>query len=658
MNVLSENCKGRDNDYLKLLSTKFPSIAAASTEIINLEAICNLPKGTEHFITDLHGEYDAFQHVLRNASGVIRTKIEILFCRTLSKAEREELVMLVYYPEEKLDSVISKQIDMSKWYKEKLNNLLDLCRMVSSKYTRSKVRKSLPTDFAYIIEELLHEAHGELNKQIYFNVIVESIIETDRAYSFVVALSNLIQRLSIDRLHIVGDIYDRGSGAHTIMDRLLTYHSFDIQWGNHDVIWMGAACGSEACIANVVRICARYANFETLQDGYGINILPIARFAMETYKDDPCTYFIPKFNEDNILKETDIRLLSQIHKAIAIIQFKAEHQIISRREDFEMGDRDLLHRIDFDKGTIILDGVEHTLKDNNFPTIDRENPYQLTAQEQEVMDKLKISFANSDKLHSHINCLFAHGALYLKFNNNLLFHASLPMTKEGEFTKVNINGEVLSGKPLLDKLDTLCRRAYYGRNNSKEEYAVDYLWYLWCGVHSPLFGKNKMATFERYFISDKSTHKEVKSPYFSVIDQREVLARVFNEFDLDMKSSHLINGHVPVKYSVGENPIKAGGKRLVIDGGFSKAYQGETGIAGFTLIYNSYGLHLVRHNPFESRLKAIECGRDIISSKFIVENCERVYVGGTDIGKELKQQISDLKELLMAYRKGIIKEKL
>lgn len=650
--------KGRGDDYLELLSLKFPSIASASTEIINLEAICNLPKGTEHFVTDLHGEYDAFQHVLRNASGVIRTKIDVLFESVLSKEEREEFVMLVYYPEEKLDSLISTKMDMVDWYKKNLNNLLDLCRIVSSKYTRSKVRKALPPDFAYIIEELLHEAQHEPNKEDYYNGILNSIIETGRAYNFVVELSNLIQRLSIDRMHIVGDIYDRGSGAHTIMDRLLSYHSFDIQWGNHDILWMGAACGNEACIANVVRICARYANFTTLQDCYGVNLLPIARFAMEVYKDDDCKNFMPKFSEEEMLKDSDKILLAQIHKAITIIQFKVESQIINRRAGYSMYNRNLLHRIDFDRGVVTIDGNEYELKDTNFPTIDRLNPYELSPQEREVMDKLKMNFESSDKLHKHINCLYNFGSMYLKFNDNLLFHASIPMTTEGEFVEVDIDGETFSGKALFDRLDTLCRDAYYGRHNPCELYSVDYMWYLWCGLNSPLFGKYKMATFERYFVQDKTIHNEGKGAYFSIIDHQPNLEKVFKEFGLDINKSHIINGHVPVKYKVGENPIKAAGRRLVIDGGFSKAYQRETGIAGFTLIYNSYGLQLVHHEPFESKLKTIELGRDILSSKFVVENSsERVSVGQTDIGRELKAQIADLKGLLEAYRLGLIKEK-
>ena len=646
--------------FLKLLATKFPTVSVASTEIINLQAILNLPKGTEHFLTDLHGEYDAFQHVLRNASGVIKSKIEVIFNDTLVKQDKENLCTLIYYPEEKLDSIIDSHSDTDDWYKVRLNQLINVCRAVSSKYTRSKVRKALPVDFAYIIEELLHESQSLPNKQEYFNGIISTIISTNRAYDFIVALSNLIQRLTIDKLHIVGDIYDRGPGAHTIMDRLSSYHSYDIQWGNHDILWMGAACGNEACIANVVRICTRYASFESLEDGYGINMLPLARFAMDVYKDDPCEQFLVKASVGDIFKENDIRLISQMHKAISIIQFKVEHQISSRHKEYNMESRDLLDKIDYKAGKITIEGKTYDLLDNNFPTINPEKPYELTNEEQELLSKLKISFANSDKLHKHIKCLYDNGSLYLKYNNNLLFHASIPMDENGDFMDVKIDNKSYKGKELLDKIDRLCRTAYF--KSTKEEKdsknSSDLMWYMWCGPDSPLFGKSKMATFERYFIADKATHKEVKGHYFTIIDTGETCGKVLNEFGLNPKTSHIINGHVPVKYKIGEKPIKAGGRRLVIDGGFSKAYQGETGIAGYTLIFNSFGLQMVQHNPFISTKQAIEFGRDIISTKFVVEEVKkRVTVRDTDIGAELVHQVSDLEDLLIAYRNGLIKEK-
>lgn len=647
-------------EYLKLLSTKFPTIGLASTEIINLEAILNLPKGTEHFLTDIHGEHEAFQHVLRNASGVIKSKVNEIFGDRLKKGDKENLYTLIYYPEEKLDIIRHTEIDIDDWYKVTLNQLIKICRVVSSKYTRSKVRKALPSDFAYIIEELLHESQDMPNKQDYFNGIISTIVSIDRAGEFIIALCYLIQRLTIDTLHIVGDIYDRGPGAHIIMDTLLKYHSFDIQWGNHDILWMGAACGNRSCIANVVRMCTRYANFESLEDGYGINMLPLARFAMATYGNDPCKVFQPKIVDDtNVFKDNDIRLIAQMHKAISIIQFKLEHEIISRHPEYNMDRRNLLGLIDFDKGTITIDGVTYPMLDSNFPTINRENPYELTPEENDMMDKLTHSFINSYKLHQHIRCLYANGSLYLRRNNNLLFHASIPLLPNGNFKEVDVLGKKYKGKALLDRIDRLAREAYFNKKKVKDNINnVDYMWYLWCGPDSPLFDKDKMATFERYFIADKSTHHEEKGVYYSMIDIKENCLKVLAEFGLDNPHSHIINGHVPVKFRKGETPIKAEGRRLVIDGGFSKAYQAETGIAGYTLIYNSYGLQMVQHQPFESKERAINESLDIISTKFVVEQvAKRVTVRETDIGAELIHQIEDLDYLLQAYRTGIIKEK-
>lgn len=655
-------CPADEKKYLALLSRNFPTLPEASTEIINLEAILNLPKGTEHFLTDLHGEYEAFHHVLKNASGVVRRKVNDIFGNTLRESEKKDLCTLIYYPEQKLEIVKGREKDIADWYRITLHQLVEVCRTVSSKYTRSKVRKALPPDFSYIIQELLHEYESQErpDKQEYFNAILNSIISTGRADDFIIAMSHLIQRLTIDTLHIVGDIYDRGPGAHLIMDTLCSYHTCDIQWGNHDLLWMGAAAGNEGCLANVMRISMRYANMETLEDGYGINLLPLATFAMDTYGDDPCLAFLPKVDENAPYKEKTLRLMAQMHKAIAVIQFKIEGQIIARRPEFGMEDRRLLHRIDYDKGTIWLDGKEYSLRDRNFPTVDPAHPYRLTDEERELMGKLRASFLNSEKLQKHIRCLYAKGSLYLVRNSNLLYHASIPLDAEGRFKKVRLEGEEYAGRELLDKVERLVREAYRSAHaeKSRESYALDYMWYLWCGPDSPLFGKDKMATFERYFIEDKAAHKETKGNYYALVSNEEVCDMILTEFGLDPARSHIINGHVPVKIIKGEKPVKAGGKLLVIDGGFSKAYQPETGIAGYTLIFNSHGLQLVQHQPFESTKKAIEEGIDILSSTQILEfNAKRMTVRETDMGRELIAQIDDLQKLLDAYRNGILKEK-
>ncbi len=648
----------KDLRYLELLSGTFPTISAASTEIINLEAILNLPKGTEHFLTDIHGEYEAFQHVLRNASGVIKRKVNDIFGNTLRESEKKDLCTLIYYPEQKLEIALSNEKDIDDWYKITLHQLIQICRNVSSKYTRSKVRKSLPPDFSYIIEELLHESQVRPNKHDYFNGIISTIITIGRAKEFIIAICNVIQRLTIDTLHIVGDIYDRGPGAHDIMDILCGYHSFDIQWGNHDILWMGAAAGNQSCIANVIRICTRYANLETLEDGYGINLLPLATFAMDVYKDDPCKSFKSKVSKDNPYKEKQLKLMGQMHKAISIIQFKLEGELVKNHPEFKLSHRRLLDKIDYEKGTININGTEYALNDSHFPTIDPKNPYKLTDEERDLVKRLTSSFINSEKLERHIRCLYSKGSLYLKRNSNLLYHASIPMDENGDFRKVTIEGEQYSGKSLLDKIDRVTREAYFNKRNTREKnYAIDFMWYLWCGADSPLFDKDKMATFERYFIDDKSSHKEIKGYYYTLMDSEEICDKILSEFGLDPSNSHIINGHVPVKTLKGENPIKANGKLLVIDGGFSKAYQPETGIAGYTLIYNSYGLQLIQHEPFESTQKAIEEGMDIISTTLIVElTAKRLRIRDTDKGDELARQIHDLQHLLVAYRKGLIKE--
>lgn len=644
--------------YLRLLAKQYPNIAAASTEIINLEAILNLPKGTEHFLSDIHGEYEPFIHVLKNGSGVVKRKIEDIFGNSLMDCEKKSLATLVYYPEQKLEIVLKEEKNIDDWYKITLYRLIELCRYVSSKYTRSKVRKALPIDFTYVIEELLHEQVDGIDKQKYYDKIITTIIDIGRAKEFIVALSKLIQRLVIDRLHIIGDIYDRGPRPDIILDTLMNYHSVDIQWGNHDMLWMGAASGARACIANVLRISARYSNLDIIEDIYGINMIPLATFALKHYKDDPCKSFIPKGNGENVYNSSEIDLIAKMHKAISIIQFKLECEIIKRRPEFEMEHRLLLKNIDYEKGTIKLKGNEYELNDKNFPTIDKNDPFKLIEDEEILIEKLESSFINSEKLQKHISFLFTKGSLYLKYNSNLLFHGCIPLNKDKSFKSMIINKKEYRGKILLEKFESLAREGYFNKNDIVEkQYGMDIMWYLWTGSTSSLFGKEEMATFERYFINDTSTHKENKNPYYKWRDNEEMCDKILKEFGITSKESRIINGHVPVKNMEGESPIKANGRLIVIDGGFAKAYRRDTGIAGYTLIYNSYGLQLVSHEPFESTEDAIVNERDILSTIMVVEKkLERKRVGDTDVGAELKNQIRDLKVLLTAYRKGLINE--
>ena len=650
----------RDLKYLQLLAKSFPTIQAASTEIINLEAILNLPKGTEHFVTDLHGEHEAFQHVLKNASGVIKRKVEDIFGHSLREVEKSELCTLIYYPEEKLKLIKTREKEKSlyEWYKVILMRLVKVCSNVSTKYTRSKVRKAMPQEYEYIIQELLHESKsGEANKHDYITAIVETIISTGRADHFITAICKLIQRLTIDSLHIIGDIYDRGPGAHIILDILENYHNWDVQWGNHDLVWMGAAAGSKACVANVVRICSRYANFKILEEGYGINLLPLVTFAMDVYGDDPCTIFRPKGADAEGLNPKQTRLVAQMHKAITIIQFKLEHEVIKRHPEYNMEDRNLLHLINREKGTITLDGRELTLKDDDFQTVDPADPYKLTPEEENVINRLTQNFINSAHMAKHMQLLYSHGALYLVRNSNLLFHGSVPLNEDGSFKALNILGKDYAGKALFDKIDQIVRQAYFEPHKSPaKQFAQDFVWYLWCGPVSPPVDRNRMATFERYFLSDKEAQKEQKGWYNIHKNNKEICEKILKEFGVEGEPSHIINGHIPVKTTKGESPIKAGGRLLVIDGGYSKPYQAETGIAGYTLIYNSYGLRLVQHEPFESTQNAIEQGKDIISETKVVEFMERrKLVRDTDIGKKLIDQIDDLKQLLVAFRKGQIR---
>ena len=578
----------------------------------------------------------------------------------MREAEKKELCTLIYYPEEKLELIKGQERDLEDWYQVTLNQLVCVCRNVSSKYTRSKVRKALPREFSYIIQELLHESSVEPNKSAYVDQIICTIISTGRADDFIIAICNLIQRLTIDLLHVIGDIYDRGPGAHLIMDTLCDYHNFDIQWGNHDVLWMGAASGNLGSIANVIRMCLRFGNLSTLEDGYGINLLPLATFAMETYGDDPCALFLPRTKyADSFFDEKTIRLISQMHKAITIIQFKLEGEIIRRRPEFEMDDRMLLHLLNLKTGTLRLGGQEYPLKDTYFPTLDPRDPYRLSIEEEELMRKIKRSFESSEKLRKHMRCLFTHGGMYAVCNSNLLYHASIPMNPDGTFKPVQIMGKSYSGKALLDRVDQLVRTAYFRTGEQEEvDFAHDYVWYLWCGKNSPLFDKSKMATFERLFLDDAETHKEEKGAYYTLRDQESVCDMILDEFQVVGEHRHIVNGHVPVRSNKGENPIKAGGKMLVIDGGFSRPYHLETGIAGYTLVYHSRGFQLVQHEPFESTTKAIEEGLDIKSTTIVVElSSHRQMVKDTDKGAELQSQIKDLEKLLYAYRCGLIKEK-
>lgn len=652
-----------DLHYLRLLAKSFPTVAAASTEIINLEAILNLPKGTEHFLTDIHGEDEAFRHVLKNASGTIRRKVDEIFASSLREHERQDLCTLIYYPREKLRLMrrSEKPEAIDEWYQLTLNRLVKICQNVSSKYTRSKVQKALPPEFSYIIQELLHETEADPNKGAYFGRIISTIILTHRAEEFIEAMCRLIQRLAIDSLHIVGDIYDRGPGAHIIMDTLCDYHNVDVQWGNHDLLWMGAYAGNDSCIANVTRICLRYANLDTLEEGYGINLLPLATYAMETYAEGDLEVFNPKIKfVRKYYTDKEKRIIAQMHKAITVIQWKLEAACIDRHPEWEMEDRKQLHLIDGERGTITIEGVEYKLKDSYFPTIDPEAPFRLTEEEQSIITHLHGSFIGSEKLRRHVRFMLHHGSFYLVRNNNLLYHASIPLTEKGTFKEVEVGGVAYKGKALLDRLDRLVQLAcrHHSDISAEQRYAIDFMWYLWCGPSSPSFDKSRMATLERYLLSDKEPQKEVKGWYYRLQDSEEICDMILREFGLNPKGAHIINGHVPVKTVKGEKPVRAGGKLLVIDGGFSKAYQPETGIAGYTLVFHSRGLQLVQHNPFESRKKAIAEGCDIIGNTVLEEwGAHRLRVRDTDKGRELQNQVHELHHLLKAYRSGLIREK-
>jgi fructose-1,6-bisphosphatase-3 len=643
--------------YLNLLAQKFPTAQATSTEIINLEAILRLPKGTEHFITDIHGEYETFSHVLKNASGVVRTIIDDVFGKSISLHEKKQLATLIYYPKAKLEVLKNQNLVDNEWYYMTLNRLVSVARAASQQYTRSKVRKSMPPNFAYIIDELINETNQQ--KADYVDSIFQSIIEIDRASHFIIAISGFIQRLLIDRLHILGDIFDRGPDASKVMETIANHHSFDVQWGNHDIIWIGAACGIDISVAEVIRLSARYENLDTIEDAYGINLFPLITFAIAQYNDDPCKCFIPKSANLEKSRDTSIRITTIMHKAISVIAWKLEGQLIKRNPKFQMEDRLLLDKMDLEQGIVKIDGKEYPLKDNSFPTIDPKDPYKLTEEEQIVIKKLSFNFLHSEKLQRHIGILISNGSMYLAYNSNLLFHSCIPMKSKTEFESFNFNGDTRSGKELCDKFDRAVRRCWVNRRNEdNSQLDKDYCWYLWCGPKSPLFGKKKMATFEIYLIEDKEARFEEKNIYFDLRDNEEVIKYILKEFGLNPEKSHIVNGHVPVKVIKGEKPVKANGKLFAIDGGMSFVYRKETGISGYTLIYNATSLIVVEHQPFSSLNDAIQAEKDIISeNQTIVLSLEPISVGDTDIGEELRQQINDLKDLLTAFRVGVVKER-
>ena len=656
--MITEEMVNADMRLLQLLSRSYPTAEAASTEIINLKAILNLPKGTEHFMADIHGEHEAFLHILRNASGNIKRKVRELYDDKLSREEIRELCTLIYYPEKKLEIIKASEENLTEFYSTTLTRLIPVCREVSAKYTRSRVRKALPKEYAYVIEELLHESRNDESKQAYWDAILQGIVETGQSDSFIIAICYVIQQLSVEQLHILGDVFDRGPGAHIIMDHLLGYHNFDFQWGNHDALWMGAAAGNNACIANVLRLSLRFGNMATLEEGYGINLLPLATFAMDTYKDDPCTLFRPRLDAKSAtLSEKQKRLVAQMHKAITILQFKLEGQLIDQRPEWGMKERRVLERIDFAQGTYGYEGNTYPLLDTNFPTIQPEYPYELTAEEKDLVEKLHHSFRISAKLQKHIQCLLQHGCMYAICNSNLLFHASVPMNADGTLREVELQGKRLSGRALMHQIGMTIRAAFNTDTpRPARQFAIDYFWYLWCGKDSPLFDKSKMTTFERYFIADKKTHVEEKGHYYLMRDNARVCDYILDAFGVEGEHRHIINGHVPVHVAQGENPIKADGRLMVIDGGFAEPYHTTTGIAGYTLVYHSRGFELIQHEPFTSTKDAVLQGTDIKSSKQIVEMTgNRIMVRDTDKGRVLGEQIKELQELLYAYRHGIIK---
>lgn len=650
---LKEEMYMRDLAYLKLLSREYPTIKAASSEMINLTAIRGLPKGTEYFFSDLHGENEAFIHLLKSSSGIIREKIKETFGYIIPEEEQAELAKLVYYPEQVLNEKAMAGKDTEDWKRINIYRLVQICKEVSSKYTRSKVRKKMPPEFAYIIDELLHVDYNADNKRVYYSEIIRSIIDIDVAAKFITALCELIQNLTIDNLHIIGDIFDRGPRADLIMNELMHFHDVDVQWGNHDISWMGAATGNLACICNVLRIAISYNSFDVLEEGYGINLRPLSMFAANTYAKDRCERFIPRILDQNIYDAVDPGLAAKMHKAIAVIQLKVEGQIIKRHPEYRMDDRLLLEKVDFQRGTVMVEEKEYPMLDMAFPTIDPGDVLKLTQEEQELLHTLQLSFCHNDLLHKHVKFLYSHGAMYKSYNKNLLYHGCIPMNKDGSFTEMKFEEVTYSGKKLMDYIDRKVQNAYFMKGDSREKKnAIDFMWYLWCGAKSPVYGKDKMTTFEHYFVGDRAARREEMNPYYQLSMKEEYCDKILEEFGLPTKGAHIINGHVPVKIKDGEKPIKANGKLYIIDGGLSKAYQDKTGIAGYTLIYNSNHLALAEHKPFVA-------GRDNTPKVTIVEKMKnRVMVGDTDLGKELSGRIDDLKELVAAYREGTLKEKI
>lgn len=641
--------------YLKLLSKSYGTIEAAAAEIINLTAIQNLPKGTEHFLSDIHGEYESFLHILRNASGVIKLKIDETF-RELSAADRKSLATLIYYPEEKLEQVRATEEDMPEFYRRSLHRLIRLLEVVTVKYTRSYVRKQIPQEYAYIIEELLYGSSTSAeDRMLYKENIIDSIIDLEAAEDFIESMCDLISRISVYHLHILGDIFDRGPGGDIVLEALMNHHSVDIQWGNHDILWMGAAAGNQACIANVIRICTRYDNLHTLEVGYGISLRPLVMFALNTYRDDSCPNFKAVASLEDALYATDLESLAKISKAIAVMQFKVEGQLIEQHPYYEMDALRLLHCVDYDNYTVTIDGKTYPMNNRFFPTIDPDDPYRLTDEEDAVMNRLRSAFLESEVLQNHVRFLFSKGSLYKKYNGNLLFHGCMPLEKNGEFSSIRTSDGVMKGKEWFDYAEQLVRIGYFGSPTDKnKKRGIDFFWYLWCGYKSPLFGKKKITTFERLFVEDPETWVEEKNPYYKLVDDVSVVERILEEFGLDKDTGHIINGHMPVKE--GTNPVRAGGKAFVIDGGLAKAYRKTTGIAGYSLIYNSYGFILAAHEPFDSKLKAVAEETDILSTQVAKEEVSRRMLNKhTDTGKALQEQVDGLMRLLEAYRRGIIK---
>ncbi len=658
INDKNEEISNEKLHYLQLLSNSFPNIQRASTEIINLQAILELPKGTEHFVSDIHGEADAFLHILNNCSGNIRNKISILFKNKMSEEEIANLSSLIYYPERKMKLELVKTLDKEAWYFNTLSQLIELCRVCASKYTRSKVRKALPRDFEYVIDELINIDLSQRDKKLYYKKIIQSIIDIDRGQAFIVALCNLIKRLVMDSLHVVGDIFDRGPRPDIIIDKLMQHHNVDIQWGNHDCLWMGAASGSGACIANVLNNALKYSILDVIEDSYGINLLPLARFADATYQDNPIYY--PKIEVNSDFTLQTIELIGKMRKAINVIMYKMEGKIIKRRPEFGMEDRLLLEKINYDKKTIEIDGVTYPLKDTDFPTIDPKDPYTLSADEGQVMERLMHSFLNATKLQEHIKFLYSRGSMYKIVNGNLLYHGNIPMESDGSFQRFVFEGYEYYGKNLLDYCDMIARQGFYGTLNTPEKmYGEDFLWWLWQGKDSPTCGRKKITTFERVFIADSKTHQEPTNDYYQYQYEEDACNRIFEEFGIDTKSlCHIVNGHMPVAVKKGESPIRANGKLIAIDGGFCKAYHHSTGIAGYTMFFNSWGIRLAMHEPFEGVETVVRQNKDIISTTVVYESThKRLSVGDTDIGKELRDQIHYLKLLLKAYRHGLIVER-